>query len=176
MMRRTFSKLVPLLILLVTMLTASGCVREPSMELHGARLQLLDDRGLAIELTMRVHNSNSFDVQIRNVRADVTLAKRYRLPQVTVSPNQWLPAGETTLVRVPVSVPWELVLPMLQTTLLSPNITYRAVGVADVSATRALEIDVDDYAIDREGTVSRDELVAAAIRGGLNVNQLHAER
>lgn len=172
MTRRIFSSLLPLLVLLVTGIAASGCVREPSMDLHSARLKMLDGRGLAIELTLSVHNANGFDIQLRNIRADVTLADRYRLPRVTVSPNQWLLAGETTLVRVPVLVPWEMVLPMLQTSLSSPDIPYRAVGAADVTATSALEIDVDDYAIDRRGTVSRDDLLAAALRGGFNVSKL----
>jgi hypothetical protein len=176
MKRRVYSSLAPLAILLLAMLFAVGCVREPSMDLHGARLQQVDGQGLAIELTMSVRNNNSFDVQLRNVRVDVTIAKNFRLPHVMVSPNQWLPSGETTLVRVPVAVPWEMVMPMLQASLASPTIPYRAVGVADVSATRTLEIDVDDYAIDRDGTVSRDELLAAALRGGLNVSNLYAER
>ena len=166
-MKRRDALLLPLLLLPLAA-TTTGCVKQPSMDLEGARLSQFDGRGVAVELTMAVHNHNSFDVQLRNVRAKVIIADRYILPPVSMAPNKWLPAGATTHVRVPVQVPWEMVLPLVKTTVGSPQIHYRAIGNADVTATRTFAIDVDDYSVDQSGTLSRADLIAAAVRGGFD--------
>jgi hypothetical protein len=63
------------------------------------------------------------------------------------------------------------VTPLVQTTVSSPTIKYRMVGYADVTATRALEIDFDDYKFDQVGGFSRAELVMAAGRGIFSQNE-----
>lgn len=162
MMRRALLVLVAALAVL-----ASGCFSEPSMKLYGARITHATPYGVGLTMQMAVENHNSIDVMVRDVRADVVLAKSYRLPTVVVSPNQWLPANRSTLVQVPVIVPWNLVAPLLGTTVTSSTISYKVWGSANVTATRALEIDWDDYKLEKEGKFYRQELVAAAGRGFL---------
>ena len=94
----------------------------------------------------------------------MTLADRYTLPTVQLSPNVWLPSDQETRIDVPVTVPWALVPPLAQTTLGSSTISYRARGSANVSATRALAIDFDDFTVDEDGVISRDALINAAAR------------
>lgn len=142
-----------------------GCFSDPSMKLYGARITGASLNGVGMTMTMSVHNDNSFDIMVRDVRADVMLAKRYRLPTVVVSPNVWLPANRSTMVQVPLVVPWQLVTPLLQTSVGSQMIEYRAWGSANVTATRALELDFDDYKLDQEGKFYRSELMMAAGRG-----------
>jgi hypothetical protein len=160
MMRRALLVLVAALALLVT-----GCVSDPSMKLYGARLAGASPQGISLNMTMAVENHNSFDVMVRDVRCDVMLANHIRLAPVVVSPNQWLPAGRTTLVQIPVTVPWNLVGPVLTATVGSPHVTYKAWGSANVTATRLLEVDYDDYKISQEGKFYRSELMSAAGRG-----------
>jgi len=142
----------------------AGCISDPSMKLAGARVSNVSLYGVDLTMTMAVHNDNSFDVMVRDVRADVTLHDRYRLPTVQISPNIWLPADKTTQIDVPVTIPWNLVPGLVQTTLGSSTISYRAQGSANVTATRALSIDLDDFTVDEGGVLSRDALVNAAAR------------
>lgn len=160
MMRRALLVLVAALAVLAT-----GCFSEPSMKLYGARITHASPAGVGMTMSMSVENNNSFDVMVRDVRADVMLARQYRLPTVVVSPNQWLPANGKTVVQVPVTVPWPLVAPLLGTTVMSPTIEYKVWGSANVTATRSLEIDWDDYQIEKGGKFYRQELVNAAGRG-----------
>lgn len=145
--------------------SATGCVREPTMQLYSGGIRGVSPQGALLQITMKVRNDNSFDVLVRNVTTDVTLANRHRLPTVNFSPNVWLPADKTTLVSVPVLIPYNQIAPILATTALSPVVTYHAEGRADVTATRALEIDVNEYALSDEGAFSRLELLQAAGRG-----------
>jgi hypothetical protein len=160
MMRRALVVLVALLALFAT-----GCFSEPSMKLYGARISGASPHGVNLNLTMSVHNHNSFDVMVRDVRADVMLAKSYRLPSVVISPNIWLPANRATSLQIPVTIPWSMVAPLAGAGIGSPTVEYRVWGSANVTATRSLEIDWDDYKLDKEGRFYRQELITAAGRG-----------
>ena len=151
------------LILVALVLTA--CPKKPVLELHSGRLQSASPHGIGFELEMRVNNDNAFDVKVRNVRASVVIAGRYPLPQLQYNPDQWLGAGQTTIVRVPMVLPWPLVAPLMATTVGSDRISYSVRGLVDVTAVRMLGIEKNDYAIDEEGSVSRAQLAVAAARG-----------
>jgi LEA14-like dessication related protein len=151
----------------LALLFCAGCVTEPAVKLYGARISHVTPQGVGLTMTMKVMNDNSFDIMLRGVRANATIAQRFQIPTVQAAPQQWLPAGRATLVQVPVVIPWAMVTPLIQTTVTTPSIRYRMVGFADVTATRALEIDFDDYKFDQQGAFSRAELVLAAGRGFL---------
>lgn len=151
---------------LATLLVSTGaCVSKPVLELYGARVQSASPMGVGLVMLMQVNNDNAFDVKVRSVRVNITIAKRFRLPPVYHNPDQWLAAGSSTLVAVPITVPWQLVGPLLATTAGSSQVTYRVRGFADVTAVRLLGIQKNDYPIDEVGSVSRGQLVAAAGRG-----------
>jgi LEA14-like dessication related protein len=163
------SRWLPLLTIGLVLLFGSGCVTEPAVKLYGARIAGVSPQGVTLGVTMRVLNDNSFDIMVRGVRTNVTIGGTM-LPPVVATPQQWLPAGRGTLIQVPVVIPWGVVTPLVQTTVSSPTIKYRMVGYADVTATRALEIDFDDYKFDQIGGFSRGELVMAAGRGIFSEN------
>ncbi len=160
-------RLVRLALLLVLLTCAAGCPSKPVLELHGARVESASPMGIRIQLMMRVNNDNAFDVKVRNVRASVVIAERFALPRIQYNPDQWLPAGKWVLVPVPVVIPWQLVGPLLATTVGSNEISYRVKGLVDVTAVRMLGIRVNDQAIDDEGSVSRMQLLMAAGRGAI---------
>lgn len=153
--------------ILVVLLASSGCVSKPVVELHSARLAAASPRGVGFDVFLKVNNDNAFDVQVRNVNVNVVIAKRFALPAVQFCPNVWLPADKSTLVRVPMVLPWTMVPPLLAATVGSKMIPYRARGTADVTAVRMLGIQRNDYPVDEEGELSRGALVVAAGRGGL---------
>src|SRR5689334_6871429 len=95
--------------LLFALAASPGCVTKPVVTVHHAEVQGISTLGLSAVIVLRVRNDNSYDVQVRNVRAQVTVGGRYPLMPIDVSPNQWLPAKQTTLVAVPVTIPWQIV-------------------------------------------------------------------
>jgi LEA14-like dessication related protein len=143
----------------------TGCPVKPVAELYGVRVQSVSPAGIQLDMTMKVNNYNIFDVKVRNVRCAVTIAERFRLPPIVYNPDTWLGANASTIVHVPVTMPWTLVWPMINTTVGSNVLGYRTAGVVDITAVRMLGIQVNDYQFDDEGSVSRFELLTAAMRG-----------
>lgn len=163
--RASLHRLLFLCFFALLSLGSVGCVSQPTVELYGARLQGLGPQGVSLNMQFKVRNDNSFDIHVQDIRADVLLADRYRLPTVQASPNAWLPAKGSTVVTLPVVIPWTMVPPLLATTVGSTKIDYKTRGAANVRATRAFPINLSDYTFDQDGTFFRNELVAAAGRG-----------
>ncbi len=163
--RALLTRLACLCFFALLSLASVGCVSQPTVELYGARLGGFGPQGVNLQMQFKVRNENSFDVYVRDIRADVVLAERYRLPTVQASPNAWLPANGNTVITLPVVIPWGMIPPLLATTVGSTQIEYRSRGAANVVATRALHINLNDYTFDQDGTFYRNELVAAAGRG-----------
>ena len=86
----------------------------------------------------------------------VTFHDRYTLP-VNFQPGGegvWLPADRTTQVRVPTAVPVDLAL-RISREAYTGSVPYHVVGKADVTATRSLKIESDDYSVDEKGALQR---------------------
>lgn len=158
---------VAVLFILLTSLSLTGCVSEPAMKLWGTQVRNAGPPGLSLNMIMKVQNDNSFDIMIRNVRANVVLANQFALPPINASPNTWLPAGRTTHVTVPVTIPWNMVPALTATAARGPYVSFRVSGFADVTGTRAFQIDKNDWVVKDSGTVSSGEILAAAGRGHL---------
>jgi hypothetical protein len=165
-------KHVLVLFLTCSALVLCGCPppAPKAVGIYGAQVRNLGAPGLTMNMTLLVRNDNSFDIQIRNVRvSSIVLANRYPLPPMVSSPNTWLPAGRTTQVAVPVTIPWNMVPQLMATTVGSRYVTFYVNGYADVTATRALEVDLNDYAFNDQGAVPREEIAIAAARGNLPI-------
>jgi hypothetical protein len=158
----------PLLVAVAALAVGSvGCVKEPVLALHSARISGVSPQGVLLTVTMKVNNDNDFDVRVRNVRANVTIQQRYTLPYLQYNPDRWLGSDAETYVPAPVTIPWTMIQPLLATSIGSPWVSYHLHGLADVTATRLLQIQATDYGIDANGTFSRGDLVMAAGRGVL---------
>ncbi|UQA60688.1 LEA type 2 family protein [Polyangium aurulentum] len=149
-------------LLALAALCASGCAERPTMRLHHAEIRFASFQGVGLDIFMTVDNTNSFDIQIRNVRVEVFLANRYNLPAIDYSPNTWLPSGEKTVLRVPMVIPYTLIPRLVNETANSPYINYHVRGSADVTATRAFGVERDNYPIDEGGSIPRGDMLAAA--------------
>ncbi len=157
-----------LVLLALLAVTSTGCINpKPKIWLWRTQVRNAGPPGLTMNMEMRVHNDNGFDIQVRNVRANVVLANRYALPPIIASPNIWLRANSVGVVQVPVTVPWNMVPNVTATAALGPFVNFRVRGFADVTGTRSLRIDVNDWKVDQEGRVSSAEIIASAGRGHL---------
>lgn len=159
--KRRSALLLPLVALLPAL---SGCPQQPVVTLHHAEVQGISTFGLGMVIFLQVRNENPYDVQIRNVHCNVTFGRGTPLGPIDFAPNQWLPSNQSTLVAVPVSIPWTLVPALASESAGALNIPYHVVGVADVTATRSLGIDRNNYPIDEGGFVPRALVVDSARR------------
>jgi hypothetical protein len=152
---------ISLAVVLLLVLCPIGCARKPTMKVHHAEIsgvKLGFPPALAVQMivVMDVYNPNSYDVAIRAMRGTVTFHERYPLP-IDFQPGGegvWLASKQTTQVRVPAAVPIELALRITREAL-GGSVPYHVVGKADVTATRSLKIESDDYSVDERGEIAR---------------------
>lgn len=171
------SKSLAALVVLVASLSVggTGCAKKPTMTVHHAEMagvQIGFPPSFAVQMTvvMDVHNPNGYDVAIRAMRGTVTFQDRYMLPIDFRASGEgvWLPADQTTQVRVPTSVPVPLALQLMREALTGV-VPYRVVGKADVTATRSLKIESDDYSVDERGQIARQQIENSITALGLPV-------
>jgi hypothetical protein len=155
-------RLVALGPVLLALAAAPGCVHEPVITLDHAQFQGASGFGVGLNIFLRVRNDNAYDVQIRNVHVNVVFGHGYVLGPIDFAPNQWLHSGQTTLVAVPVSIPWQLVPALVAETVGSYSIPYQVHGVADVTATQTFGFQRNNYPVDEAGSVPRQILVDSA--------------
>ncbi|MEM1033223.1 MAG: LEA type 2 family protein [Myxococcota bacterium] len=142
-----------------------GCISKPAVRPQAATIAGIDPGGVLLTLYVRVRNDNGFDVRVRGIRASVVIEKRYPLPPIVATPNVWIRAERATTLPVQMRIPFNMIQPLLNTTLGQRTIKYRVVGAADVTATSSLQIDIDDYRMDDEAKMNRRELAAMAVNG-----------
>ncbi len=142
--------------------STNGCASKPTMKVHHAEMQgvaLVFPPSVQMTVVMDVHNPNSYDVAIRGMRGTVSFFDRYTMP-IDFRPGGegiWLASDRTTQVRVPAVVPVDLALRITREALTG-TVPYRVVGKADVTATRSLKVEKDDYSVDERGEISRQVL------------------
>lgn len=146
----------------------AGCVSKPTVKLHHAEISGVQfgfppQLSVVMTVVMAVNNPNSYDVAVRQVRGQTVIADRFVLPVEFHADGAgvWLPAGQTTPLRVPVVVPAQTGIAILATGMQAPSIPYRFTGKADVTATRTLQVEKDDYSIDEKGEIPRAQLDGA---------------
>ena len=155
--------LLPILVGLVA-LGATGCVEQPVIAIHHVEVPGAGAFGVNVTIVLQVRNPNSYDVQIRGVRCNVTFGRGTVLGPIEFAPNQWLRANQTTLVAVPVSIPWTLMPALAAESAGGYSIPYQVHGMADVTATSSLNIERNNYPIHESGFVSRQMVVDVARR------------
>jgi hypothetical protein len=147
---------------------ATGCISQPAVTLKTATLRGPSLTGVAFDAMLAVKNDNAFDIQVRAVRGNVMVEGVRGVVPVNVEPNIWLPAGRTTLVAAPVLIPWGMLPGVAGATVFGPDLKYTVKGFADVTGTRAFEIERDDYAFELQGKLPR-AFVFQAGPGGLSI-------
>lgn len=155
---------------------ATGCAQKPSMtvrhaEVSGMQVGFPPQVGVVMTVVLDVYNPNSYDVAVRAVRGNVVFMEKWTLP-VDFKPGGegvWLAAKASTPVRVPTTVPVELALTLVRAAYTSSTVPFRVTGKADVTATRSLKIESDDWSVDEKGELSRQQIEAsipATLLGG----------
>ncbi|MFO0550245.1 MAG: LEA type 2 family protein [Polyangiaceae bacterium] len=140
-----------------------GCT--PTVSLRGAVFRGVSLTGANFDANLEIHNPNTFDVQVRSVRANVIIENVPGPIPIDAKPERWVPAGQSATVAVPFTVMWTQVPTVLASTLSATEVNYRVVGRADVTATQTFQIEKDAYKFEQEGTLPRRVFVGISPNG-----------
>lgn len=165
---RAFAAILVVSALAPVSVSVVGCVSKPVISLHHAEVRAASLSGIGLEVFLKVENENAYDVKVRTVHAQVTIAGKYKLDPIDLAPDQWLGSNSSTLVSVPLSIPWTLIPALISETLGTPEVKYHVTGTADVTAVRALMIEKNNYPIDEDGVLPRQVFVEASPAGGIH--------
>jgi hypothetical protein len=154
------------LVVLSAGICASGCVHDPEVkldhaELNGVQMSLFPPRfGVSLTVVVDITNPNSFDVGVRGMRGQVVIAEKYPLPVSfqPPPPGQWLRAGQSTPVRIPVDMPIELAVALLRESFGAPVIGYHITGQVDVTGSSTFKVDKDNFPVDLWGVMTREQV------------------
>jgi hypothetical protein len=147
-------------------LGAASCVHDPEVrldhaELNGVQLAMFPPKiGVSLTVVVDITNTNSFDVGVRGMRGQVVIAEKYPLPILyqPPPPGQWLRAGQSTPLRIPVDMPIELAVALLRESFGAPVIGYHIMGQVDVIGSSTLKVQKDNYPVDLWGTMTRQQV------------------
>lgn len=155
----------------LVVILAAGCASKPTMhlrhaEVSGMSLGFPPSINVVMTAVLDVYNPNSYDVAVRAVRGTVYFNNRYPLAIDYRAPGDgiWLPADQTTQIRVPTPIPVNLAFTLAREGMNQVNVPFRLTGRADVTATRTFKIEKDDYAVDEQGTFAMSQLQMALPR------------
>jgi hypothetical protein len=159
-----------LLVLFFFLFAVTSCAKKPTMKLNHAELAggsvtigFPPQASILMTCVIDVYNPNSYDVAVRAMRGSVKFAGKYDMPVDFRGPPEgvWLPADQTTSLRVPVAVPVNVAIQLMRESFNVPTIDFQLTGKADVTATRTFQIEKDNYEVDEKGTITRDQMDAA---------------
>jgi hypothetical protein len=160
------SRRIPLAALFLFAASSVACVKKPTMHLNHAEISGVQlatiPPSVIMTVVVDVNNPNAYDVAIRAMRGQAVMAGKYTVPIDFRPPGDglWLPAGQTTQVRTPVAIPVNIAIALVGEAIASPTIQYRIVGKADVTGTRTLQVEKDNYEVDEPGTITREQIQA----------------
>jgi hypothetical protein len=140
------------------------------MSLAGAELTTISAPGLGMKIWLLVDNPNSFDIQIRTVRAQTVLQGQrtsYPLPPIDYSPGVWLPSSQKSPMWVPVTIPWSAVMALAYEIPFTPQVPYFVQGYADVTASSTAKLDKDAVQFSAQGFIPRQTLLNAAANSSI---------
>jgi hypothetical protein len=150
----------------LSLLAITACVHDPTVtlnhaELNGVQMAAFPPRiGILLTVVVDITNPNRFDVAVRGMRGQVVLAEKYPLPinYVPAPPGQWLRAGQSTSVRLPIDMPIELAVALLREAFGAPVIGFHVTGVVDVTGSSTFKVDKDNFPVDLRGTMTRQQV------------------
>ena len=112
-------------------------------EITGVQLATLPPSiDVVMTIVLDVYNPNSYDVAVRAVRGQTMMAERFPLPVDYHAPGDglWLPAHQTTSVRVPLSLPLPLAFQLVQQAMAAPVTVPHTATAARPRALRKVSV------------------------------------
>jgi LEA14-like dessication related protein len=141
-------------------LAACASPKPPTVTPTVARVVAVSNQGVALEVTLAVHNPNGFALSARAVQGTLYLDGQTKLGTGQATPGASIPAKGSAEVRSQVQVAWES-LPSLQKFLGREQVPYDFRGNVTLGGD-ALEVTLP---FELKGTLTRAQLLQAGLRG-----------
>jgi LEA14-like dessication related protein len=125
-----------------------------------ATVTQLTPQGLELSLSLNATNPNGVDLSSQGMTAHVVLDKNVDLGTVTSSQAFTLSAGKATSMTVPLSVPWNSVLALVQLGARNTPVPYAVDGSVMLGGA-LLNVSVPFHL---DGSVSHEKIVSATMR------------
>jgi LEA14-like dessication related protein len=149
------------------LLLAAACAKPqpPAVTPEVARVVRVSSEGVDLEVTLGVQNPNAFALDAREVEGTLLVAGGQRLGTGKSNPNRSIPAHGTGSVQSQVHIAWDDV-PALQKFLLQERVPYQFKGSVTLGGD-TLHVSLP---FEMQGTLTREQLLQAGLRGLLNPN------
>jgi LEA14-like dessication related protein len=149
------------------LLLAAACAKPqpPAVTPEVARVVRVSSEGVELDVTLGVQNPNNFALEAREVEGTLIVAGGQRLGTGKSNPNRSIPAHGTGTVQSQVHIAWED-LPALQRFVLQERVPYQFKGSVTLGGD-ALHVSLP---FEMQGTLTRDQLLQAGLRGLFNPN------
>jgi LEA14-like dessication related protein len=147
--------------LVIALALAVGCSKPqpPTIVPVEAVVTRIDTQGVEFRVGLAVSNPNSADLSATGISSRIALNKTQDLGTVRLPQVVTLPAGKTTKIDAPVSVPWSNMGVIAQLAASGGAVPYSVDGTLDLGGA-LLHVSVPFHI---EGNISRDQIVGAAV-------------
>ena len=119
----------------------------------------LGPQGIDLTLAVNATNPNGIDLASQGMTAHVVLDRTIDLGNASAPQAVTLPAGKTTLINVPISVPWNSVVALVQLGAKSGPVPYAVDGTVMMGGA-LLNVSLPFHL---DGTVTHEQVVSATM-------------
>jgi LEA14-like dessication related protein len=154
--------LVPAVALVASVAAVAACSKPqpPTLVPKKATVTGMSAAGIDMQLDLDATNPNSIPLVAQSVTAKVSFDKQYDMGTATIAKSFDIPAGKTTTLSVPMSIPWSNVAPLVALGASGKNVTYDVDGSVVIGGA-SLNVTLPFTAT---GTITHDQIVAATVR------------
>jgi hypothetical protein len=138
-----------------------GCSKPspPTLTPERASVTSVDPLGIQLDVALSAANPNKVDLSAQSVTAHLVVNRTLDLGTVTLPDAVTLPAGQSTKLDVPLSVPWTDLGAIAQLAMSSAAVPFTVDGTVEVGG-QTLHFSVPFHI---DGTVSHDQMVRATL-------------
>ena len=154
----------PLLLAGIVVALASGACSKPeppTLQPKEARVNAVGVAGVDMLVRLEVTNPNGFTLSARSVTGKAKLDGKWDLGTMTLSKPFTLPAKQATTLDVPMSLPWSDVSTVGALAMATQPVPYVVEGTVTIGG-ETINVDLP-YKL--EGTITREQIVGAALKG-----------
>jgi len=146
---------------------AAACAKPqpPAVTPEVARVVRVTSEGVELDVTLGVKNPNAFALDAHEVEGTLIVEGGQKLGTGKSNPNRSIPAHGTGTVQSQVHIAWDDV-PALQKFLLQERVPYQFKGSVTLGGD-TLHVTLP---FEMQGTLTREQLLQAGLRGILNPN------
>jgi LEA14-like dessication related protein len=151
--------MVRALALVLAIAVAIGCSKPepPTLVPKKATITSISPAAIEMQLDLDATNQNAVPLVVQSVTAQVKLDKQYDMGTASVTKSFDIPAGKTTTLSVPISIPWSNIGALVSVAASGRDVPYDVAGSATIGG-QSINVTVP---FTTSGTITRDQIAKA---------------